>query len=401
MVGTRRTAIAGLALLTLTACGSPPAKQSSSGESTASTSTGTGAMPPTPATSSAPTPPSCAEQTAANLTPKQKAAQLVLVAMTPSSTGTAAEQISNGNASGVFLLGGWTPDQLVQPAKMIHELSVAGAGIGTWVTIDQEGGAVQQLHGATQIPSALKQSGMAPDQLRAQAAGWASELKASGVDINLAPVADVVPASIGTKNAPIGLHDRQYGATPETVTPSLIAFMQGMQDSGIIPTIKHFPGIGRIAGNTDLTASGISDENMTAQDPLLQPFQQAIEAGAPIVMISTARYPQLDPDNQAAFSSAIITGLLREQMGFDGVTFTDDVGAAKAVADVPVADRITRFVAAGGDVVLTAQPAQAQTMNDAVVARYGADQAFAAQVDASVLRVLGLKDKQKLLPCSS
>lgn len=346
----------------------------------------------------------CAQQTAADLTPKQKAAQLVLVAMTPSTIGTAGSQITDGNASGVFLLGGWNgiPTAL-KATDQIHALSKDADGIGNWVAIDQEGGEVQQLTGPNivEIPSAVSQGGMDPAALQAEAKIWASSLAEAGADINLAPVADVVPADIGSKNAPIGLYNRQYGSTPETVTPSVIAFMQGMQDAGVIPTVKHFPGIGRILGNTDTTAVGISDETATADDPALQPFQAAIDAGAPMIMVSTALYPKLDPQNKAAFSSAIVTDLLRTQMGFGGVVISDDLGAAKSVADIPVGERLTKFIDAGGDVVLTADPPQAATMNSAAVDKYGADPVFAGKVDAAVERVLTLKDEHDLLPCSS
>lgn len=400
----RRSALAALTMLSLAAC---TATQTTS-TSTSSAPGGTSEVSTSPATggasdSSAP-PMTCAQQTAAGLSPAQKAAQLVLVAMTPSTIGTAGAQITEGNAAGVFLLGGWAGiDTAAKATEQIHQLSADTAGIGTWVAIDQEGGQVQQLTGSNvaEIPAAVTQGGMNPQDLQAEAKIWAASLVDAGADINLAPVADVVPADVGSKNAPIGLYGRQYGSTPETVTGPMIAFMKGMQEAGVIPTVKHFPGIGRILGNTDTTASGISDAVTTADDPALQPFQAAIDAGAPIIMVSTALYPNLDPHNKAAFSSPIITDLLRAQLGFGGVVVSDDLGAAASVADVPTGERLTRFVEAGGDVVLTAEPAQAATMNAAAVQKYGAEPAFAAKVDAAVERVLTLKDEHDLLPCST
>lgn len=401
----RRSALATLTSLVLAACtagGSTPGSSTSGTSKTTAEATSTAGS----ATASSPTPqpPSCVQRVAATLTPREKAAQLVLVAMTPSSIGTAGAQIAEGNASGVFLLGGWSGiPATAQATGQIHALSEKTGGIGTWVAIDQEGGEVQQLRGpnVTDIPSAVTQGKMDPTALQAEAAIWASALADAGADINLAPVADVVPADIGTKNAPIGLYGRQYGSSPEAVTGSMLAFLHGMQAGGVIPTVKHFPGIGRILGNTDTTAVGIADDVMTSQDPFLQPFQAAIDAGAPVVMVSTARYPNLDPQNQAAFSEPIITGLLRGQMGFGGVVISDDLGAAASVEGVPVGERFTRFVGAGGDVVLTAQPSQAATMNAAAVAKYTADPQFAAGLDAAVERVLTLKDQHDLLPCSA
>jgi beta-N-acetylhexosaminidase len=116
-------------------------------------------------------------------------------------------------------------------------------------------------------------------------------------------------------------------------------------------------------------------------------------------MVSSARYPRLDPDNQAMFSRAIITGLLRERLGFHGVVVTDDVGAARAVADVPVGQRATRFIAAGGDIVLTARASQAATMLKAIAVKRAASPQFGGQVDAAAGRVLDLKADLGLVRC--
>jgi beta-N-acetylhexosaminidase len=116
-------------------------------------------------------------------------------------------------------------------------------------------------------------------------------------------------------------------------------------------------------------------------------------------MVSSARYPRLDPDNRAMFSRAIVTDLLRSRLGFDGVVITDDVGAAKAVAAVPVGARATRFIAAGGDIVLTATASQAPTMLAAIATKRGSSKTFAAQVDAAAARVLDLKADLGLVRC--
>ncbi|QHC02406.1 glycoside hydrolase family 3 protein [Epidermidibacterium keratini] len=337
------------------------------------------------------------------MSPQQKAAQLIMVAQQPNTGDAVTSAISDGDAGAVILLGKWQGNDAVSAAvKDIDALSSATAGIGIWVATDQEGGQVQKLKGSgfSTMPSALEQAAMSPDELTAEATTWAKELAAAGVDVNLAPVADVVPTSIGTANAPIGQYDRQYGATAAAVSPPMLAFAAGMTAGGVLPTAKHFPGIGRITGNTDETAVGIDDPAMTASDPDLAPFADAIAAQIPLVMISSARYPQLDPNAAALFSEPIITGLLRQQMGFGGIVISDDVGSAAAVADVPVPERATRFVAAGGDIVLTAEPSQAPQMNDALVAAASADAAFAAKLDAAVGRVLTQKDAGGLLPCS-
>ena len=101
------------------------------------------------------------------------------------------------------------------------------------------------------------------------------------------------------------------------------------------------------------------------------------------------------------FSPTVVSGLLRARLGFRGVVITDDVGAAESVASVPVGERATRFVAAGGDIVLTAQPSQAPTMVAALVERAAAQPAFAAQLRASAGRVVALKVRLGLASCAS
>ena len=115
-------------------------------------------------------------------------------------------------------------------------------------------------------------------------------------------------------------------------------------------------------------------------------------------MVSSATCPQLDPDSPALFSPAVL-GLLRRQLGFDGVVISDDVGTAEALSLVPVAERAVRSVAAGVDVVLTVRPADAAPMAQALTERAAADPAFAERVRESAGRVLALKERFGLLAC--
>ncbi len=168
--------------------------------------------------------------------------------------------------------------------------------------------------------------------LQGNAVVWGRQLLSAGVNMNLAPVADTVPPDLVTVNAPIGKFDREYGNDPTTVAVHSTAFMRGMRQAGVDPTIKHFPGLGRVIGNTDVTAN-VVDGVTTATDPYLQPFRSGIQAGTPFVMVSSAIYSRIDPRNQAAFSSAVIRGMLRGSLGFRGVVISDDLGQAAAVAD--------------------------------------------------------------------
>jgi beta-N-acetylhexosaminidase len=172
-----------------------------------------------------------------------------------------------------------------------------------------------------------------------------------------------------------------------------------MAEADVVGIVKHFPGLGRVTGNTDFTAEGIEDTVATVDDPFLDPFVAGLEAGAGMVMMSSALYPNLDPDNQALYSSAIVTDLLREQLGWEGVVITDDVNAA-ALADIPAGERAVGFIDAGGDIVLNGEPRAASEMLEAIRAEMAADPEFTTKVDAAVERVLTLKDEMGLLPCS-
>ena len=401
MTRLRAAAPALATLVALAACSGPPSPQSTSAEETTTSTTSATQSSPT---AGGPSASACVSSARDAMTRQQHAGQLLMVALTPDMGQAGLDAQIEGGLGSMLYLGGWTGSSTVAAASahlQEHALQLDGATVGLLVAADQEGGEVQQLtgQGFSMIPSGRDQGAMSPAELERQATAWGQELKLAGVNVNLAPTTDTVPAEIGRANGPIGQYGREYGATPAAAGQGAVAFAKGMHAAGVMPTTKHFPGIGRIQGNTDSTAEGITDTTATTKDPHLSPFDAVISASPTIVMIGNARYPKLDADNQAPFSQKIITDLLREQMGFDGVVITDDVGVAKAVADVPVGERATRFVAAGGDIVLTADATQTETMTQALVDAMAADEEFAEQVEASVSRVLALKEEMGLLRC--
>jgi beta-N-acetylhexosaminidase len=394
-----------LALGTLAACAS---EGPAGGGTTATTSTQSPTTSSSTTTTTSPTPTttapstSCGQRLLASLNLEQKVGQLVMVGAQYGTTVAALDPVlRDHHVGGVVLLGTWNGAPAVSAATAHWQPvgAAAAGGVGLLIAADQEGGQVLHLRGSgfTATPSALSQG-------RAGTAGptataVAGELKAVGVNVDLAPVADTVAASFAPRNAPIGAYQREYGNDPATVTRAVVAAVGGYQNGGVSATLKHFPGLGRVTGNTDLTPNGTTDPTTTADDPNLEPFRAGIQAGADLVMVSSALYPKLDPVNRAAFSGPVVTGLLREQLGYDGVVISDDLGGALAVASIPTADRATRFVAAGGDIVLTGLPLTVPTMAGALRDRARADPVFAAQVDAAATRVLELKAKRGLAAC--
>jgi beta-N-acetylhexosaminidase len=275
----------------------------------------------------------------------------------------------------------------------------ATGSVRFFVAANQEGGLIQGLSGPgfDVMPSALGQGTFAPAVLERMAARWGRELRAAGVNLNFAPVADVVPPGTDAKNAPIGQLKREFGHDPGTVSSHVAAFIAGMRKAGIATTAKHFPGLGRVVGNTDFTAA-VTDSVTTRNDPFVGPFASAIRAGVPFVMVSLATYNRIDPAHLAVFSPAVIRGMLRGDLGYRGVVISDSLGAA-AVASIPPAMRAIQFLDAGGDMIISNRVAPAIEMAQALASRAAEETSFRMRVDNAVLHVLRAKEAMGLLPC--
>ena len=350
------------------------------------------------------------ERIVARMTPQQRIGQLFTVGFRSGwteqqqqATFDAITQMHAGNV--VFWGTGWSSAGLISDAtdRLQEATKAANLEIQAYISGNQEGGqagAFQAFYGAgfSSMPSPIYQAQGDPARLQEQARIWGVQLSNAGVNLNLAPVLDTVPPDTQIENSPIGYWGREYGFAPEEVTRYGVAFARGMLLAPIDVSIKHFPGLGRVQGNTDFTAENNEDVDFTGLgDPYLAPYKAAIDAGVQFVMMSLAVYPRVDPQ-PAAFSSTIIRSILREGLGFDGVVISDDVGLAAAVQDRTPAQRALDFFRAGGDMLLTVLPADIQPMTNAVFTFYTTDAAFKATIDAAVQRVLRAKAKSGLLP---
>jgi beta-N-acetylhexosaminidase len=398
----RPARLAGAALLAagvLTGCATapPPAPAALATSPAPAPATATSG-PPAPTTPGAPTASACVTATFDRLTPAQRWAQLVVIGVPAGGVSPAARAALAQQPGGIILTEGDTASADAVTKVVTSAEATGGADVPLLVSADQEGGQVQELKGPgfTRIPPATSQ-GKDAAGLRGDAGGWGKELRDVGANVDLAPVADVVDPALGTANAPVGKYGRQFGTDVDTVAPAVSAFVAGMLGARVAPTLKHFPGLGEVRQNTDF-AGGVVDSTTSADSPSLGSFAAGIRAGAPLVMMSSARYAKIDPDHQALFSPTIMRDLLRGRLGFDGVIMTDDVGAAAALADTPVGARATTFLAAGGDLVLTIRPQDLTTMVGAITTA-AREPAFAARAQDAVRRVLALKERQGILTC--
>jgi beta-N-acetylhexosaminidase len=304
---------------------------------------------------------------------------------------------------GSVILTGRSHAGVAHTKRVAHTLQAAGAkatgGAGLIVAADQEGGEVQVLQGPgfSSMPSARYQgSHYSLKTIRSHALTWGKQLNRAGITLNLAPVMDTVSKSFAPKNAPIGHFHREFGYTAHNVAMRATAFANGMRDAGVAVSLKHFPGLGRVRGNTDVTA-GVTDTTTTRHSKSVGAFGTGVKAGAGVVMVSTAMYAKIDPHTPAAFSSTIMRGMLRGDLGFSGVIISDSLDGAKQVQKWTPAQRALKFVTAGGDLILDTEASIIPSMYSALMAKAKASKDFRKRVDDAALRVLTFKQHHGLL----
>ena len=396
----RTTAALGCLLVLVAGCSPASERGSAARTSTARTSEATSAPATTsagPTASPAPDPEAQVARALAGMDPRTRVAQLFVAGLRLDDLAAGA-QLAGTGVGGIFLAGR-SRAAASDLAATIAGWQSAAPGPDVWVAADQEGGQVQTLRGPgfDVLPPALQQGALPAPELAGLADRLGASLRSAGVNLDLAPVADVVPAGTEQANPPIGVFDRQYGSTPDGVVAAAGTVVDGLAAHGVTATLKHFPGLGRVQQNTD-TSAHVVDGVTTADDGQVAAFGRLAHSTAhPFVMVSSAIYSRIDPSSEAVFSSAVLTGLLRTQLGFPGVIITDDVGTAQAVRAVPAGERAVRFLAAGGTLVLTVDATLVPGMIDAVLARSASDPAFATQVDAALHTALLAKAGAGLL----
>jgi beta-N-acetylhexosaminidase len=332
----------------------------------------------------------------------ERVGQLLMVAIRSSGMSASEKEIIDQTRAGsVLLLGNSTAgmEAIRGVAGRVRDASRSPEGVRVMLAADQEGGLVQRLKGPgfTTIPSATNQARQSDAQLRRNAFDWGRQLKSAGITANLAPVADVVPFGMVWMNQPIGQLRRGYGSSPKRVAAKVTAFTDGMDQAGVATAVKHFPGLGRVRGNTDFM-SRVVDTRTTRKDPDLAGFSAAVDAGIDMVMVSSAIYTKIDDEHRAAFSSKIMSDMVRDDLGFSGVVISDDLAAA-AMRILPAEDRARRFVRAGGDLLIIGDARLATKMADAIKDEAEDDPSFANRITESAVRVVAMKERRGLARC--
>lgn len=334
-----------------------------------------------------------ASRAIATMSLDERAGQLIMAPMfAGGNPADLSALISTRHAGSVVLIGNWNNGTAAAKTAADALQSYAPSGNQLIVSTDQEGGQVQHLKGSgfDTMPSAVAQGQMSADTLRSSAKTWGGQLKQAGINVDLAPVLGTVQVK-RSSNAPIGALNRDFGLDSNGNAQHGIAFVEGMRDAGVGATVKHYPGLGAVTGNTDFTTEGILDTTTTLDDEEIGAFNTTIKQAKPaMVMMSLATYQRIDSSAPAAFSSKIIDGTLRGSVGYDGVVISDSLSAA-AVSGIATKDLGVRLVDAGGDLACIGDTSYVTPILDGIIARAQSDPAFAKKVTASATRVMTLK----------
>jgi beta-N-acetylhexosaminidase len=271
-------------------------------------------------------------------------------------------RLKAGETVGVILFGGNAPTE-AGTKKLTASIQKAAGGDALVMT-DQEGGDIRSLAFTSDIAG----------------------IREAGVNINLAPVADVAqPGSV--------MEGRAFSGD---VSAQTVAAVKELTNTGVGATVKHFPGIGRAVENTD-DAPVTIDATRQELDTDLDPFRAAIEADAPLVMAGHALYPAFDPDQIASQSPAVLQSLLRQELGFEGAVITDSLEADAVLSRSSVEVAAERSLAAGADLLLMTGQGSWIHVFPYLLKRARKSPALRERIAESYERVQGLKQRLGLL----
>lgn len=261
----------------------------------------------------------------------------------PALAGSEQEVLATYKPGGV-LIRSYAVSTRQQLAALLADIHANGE---TLTLVDHEGGDVQLPGVQPRLPSPATMGRGTIAETQANAAAVGADLKALGFDVDLAPVADVRVEGYNT------VVTRSFGTDPTLVTDHVLAFAGALQSSGIIPAVKHFPGYGKAVGDAhlELTTIGTPREELESVDFL--PFREAVASGIPIVLTSHLHYAALDSEvRPATISPDVITGLLRDELGFNGVVITDSLGMGAITLTVGTGEGAVLALSAGADLLL-------------------------------------------------
>jgi beta-N-acetylhexosaminidase len=305
--------------------------------------------------------------------------------------------VRNGQIGGVVLLSSNIRSKtqlLALTRKLQHTASDAGQP-RLVISVDQEGGSVKRVPWAPPTITVPEMGSMgSSDVAESQGRKTGKALKAVGINVDLAPVADVPRGTASFMYQQGRTFSFNAGRTARLAD----AFQRGLVSVGVMATMKHFPGIGLAVKNTDLYVDTIRASKATLQADL-RPYRRAIGDGLPLVMLSNVRYTAWDRAHAAGWSAAIALGLLRDTLGFDGVSITDSLSGTAHARGVTARSLALKAAAAGTDLILvTGSEKTSASIYRALLAAAQDNSIATSTLRASYDRILALKARLSLPP---
>lgn len=291
-----------------------------------------------------------------------------------------------------------SPPQVTALTNAYQQNIIESGGPPLLIAVDQEGGRIQRLkNGFTRFPAPMLWTASQDESLAYEVGkAMATELAAVGINMNLAPVAD-----LNTNiNSPV-IGRRSFGGDPELVAPILAHFIRGLQDNGIAATVKHFPGHGDTAADSHLELPKITHDRRRLASVELRPFIAAFDAGADAAMVAHIWLTAFDSaPRPASLSARIVSGLLRGELGYDGIIMTDALDMDAIDTDYSPGAASIQAILAGNDLIAIGAhvgPSQIKSAVDEVAAAVRGGLIAENRIDAAVRRILALKQKRGLL----
>jgi beta-N-acetylhexosaminidase len=302
------------------------------------------------------------------------------------------KMVRERNIGGVLLFGN-NMESEAQTRTLVDSLQRLSMetepAIPLFVAVDYEGGEVQSAPWVSRQPSAVEVGGRAdPGEARRISESIGRELRRGEVNTDFAPVVDAGSgAAIGS---------RSYGDDPDLVALMGAASVEGFEEAGVVSSAKHFPNHGPALEDSHVARPRIDHDMQTIRQDDLPPFQAAIDAGVPMVMVGHLLYPTIDPGLPASLSPAAMD-LLRGELGFDGVIVTDDLSMEGARRGGTYAEAAVRAVEAGADLLIISGPSEEQAAAyDAVVDAVESGEISRGRIDAAVERIGNVKRRYPL-----
>lgn len=329
-----------------------------------------------------------------SLTLEQKVAQMLMIGLSgPSLDAIARQRVAGQGVGGIVLLGRNIngSQQLGLLTQALQDAARSGSvGLPLFIGWNHEGGPVLRRNaGLTPFPSAMAVGATGDPALAARIGGAiAAEMRSVGVNMNFAPVLDV---NNNPANPVIGL--RSFGGTAALVETMGDAFMKGQQAGGVVSVAKHFPGHGGVDVDSHLSLPTLSSSLEGIEQVELPPFRRAVTDGVGAIMVAHLNVPALDGSGQpSSLSAPIISGLLRNQLGYDGVVVTDDLGMGAIRNSYPLGEAAVQAVLAGNDLLLTVDSnTHFDTVTNALLAAVNNGRLSPERIDQSVRRLIRLK----------